>query len=331
MVSPNSSDFSFDLYPGLDADLDAAYERNIAQGTASPEDVATSGLAAVVQEALVKAPVPSSETLNPEASLWAVEELMPVLTSWKRYDTHFSSFMPDMSDISRNPHYAETISSLYEAKKALTDSGDLTPEGLNVGETMHLVLVPWREMKARLSDFGGWLEGLRETQGLPKDYINDQLLTAIQTDQAIYRTPNLPDQMISMSTYLDRKIEQDGSWGIMLAQTSDEAGIDVLKGQSPDQLTENGEKDFKVAGQQVDAMGIFEWIALTLQENPRMLSSKDYSWLLANRFTDSSGGPLVPFGCWDVGQVGSFLNDADYQYDNTRPRLAVMNSLLFGY
>ncbi|MBI1862987.1 hypothetical protein HYS00_02615 [Candidatus Microgenomates bacterium] len=296
MVSPNSSDFSFDLYPGLDADLDAAYERNIAQGTASPEDVATSGLAAVVQEALVKAPVPSSETLNPEASLWAVEELMPVLTSWKRYDTHFSSFMPDMSDISRN-----------------------------------LVLVPWREMKARLSDFGGWLEGLRETQGLPKDYINDQLLTAIQTDQAIYRTPNLPDQMISMSTYLDRKIEQDGSWGIMLAQTSDEAGIDVLKGQSPDQLTENGEKDFKVAGQQVDAMGIFEWIALTLQENPRMLSSKDYSWLLANRFTDSSGGPLVPFGCWDVGQVGSFLNDADYQYDNTRPRLAVMNSLLFGY
>ena len=44
--------FSFDVYPGLDAELDAAYRRNIEAGTASVEVVATEGLAAAIAENL---------------------------------------------------------------------------------------------------------------------------------------------------------------------------------------------------------------------------------------------------------------------------------------
>ena len=46
--------FSFDVYPGLDAELQAALERNVAAGTASPEAVATAGLGAAVSEAIAK-------------------------------------------------------------------------------------------------------------------------------------------------------------------------------------------------------------------------------------------------------------------------------------
>ncbi len=44
--------FSFDLYPGLDAELEAAFRRNVAEGTASPEALANGGLAAVIAQNL---------------------------------------------------------------------------------------------------------------------------------------------------------------------------------------------------------------------------------------------------------------------------------------
>ena len=128
--------------------------------------------------------------------------------------------------------------------------------------------------------------------------------------------------------YLNQRIKQDGDWGIILAQTSDEAGLErLVKGspsdRTPDKLTDNGSTNFIVAGQKVDGMGIFEWIALTFQEDPTKLSTKDVSWLLANRLK-INGVPQVPYGVWGGSRVKSDLVSPDYGRDDARPRLAVI-------
>lgn len=130
-------------------------------------------------------------------------------------------------------------------------------------------------------------------------------------------------QLLTASQYLDKKIAEDGPVGVMLMQTSKEAGIDRLKGQSPDQMTDNGTKHLEMDGNNIDAMGVFEWLALTFQKDPKELSPQDVSWLLASRMM-IDGDPLVPYGYWRVIQVGSSLDWANIQRGYMHVRLAVM-------
>ena len=57
--------FSFDVYPGLDAELNAAYKRNVANGVANPGAVATDGLTAVVADAIANQDPSSNVNLAP--------------------------------------------------------------------------------------------------------------------------------------------------------------------------------------------------------------------------------------------------------------------------
>jgi hypothetical protein len=129
-----------ELYPGLDAELEAVYERNVAEGRATPaEEVAVSGLEAVVEEQL--RPQRSEMQLASEVYEWADPQLKQALQSWVKYDA-LRAYMPGSTELLaiKNPNFATTMQRLYEAKKELTNLGELTPEGLNVGETMHLAL-----------------------------------------------------------------------------------------------------------------------------------------------------------------------------------------------
>ncbi len=270
------------------------------------------------------------EGLSPEVASWATADLETIGTgmhSWYQYHEQLGVAVPtSLTELAaNNPNLDQALTRLYEAKQALVTSGEVNPENLNIGETMHLVLVPWQEIRNHLADFDQWVKTLRTAQGAASrdDYINPSLLSVIQSDQSLYRDPTSPFQRLSPSQYLDRKIAEDGPWGIILTQTSPQAGVDRLKGQSPDQLTENGTRHLEVAGQMVDSMGTFEWIALTLQEDPKQLSAQDYSWLLANRI-DVDDRPRVPSGRWSVDRVRSGLAWADYTHDSVRPRLAVM-------
>lgn len=330
----HSSDFSFDLYPGLDRELNDIYRRNLEQGVASSEQVGNTALATTVNDALTKE-APEAQ-LSTDAYMWAFEEIdhsldKGVLSSWRRYEDQLGMTVPtSYTDLLQAPHAKETIEHLYEAKQALEASGEVTPEGLNIGETMHLVLMPWQAIRDHVDTFSSWVKDLRTTQGITvDDYFNDDLLRKVEQETGgIYRDPEHPDQYMSAKRYLDLKIEKDGPWGLMLMQTSDDAGIDRLvqgsaADRSPNALTNNGNDHFTLAGQNVDGLGIFEWIALTFQKDPKTLSTRDVSWLLANRL-DVNGDPYVPYGYWDGGQVRSYLCRAGYGDDDTRPRLAVM-------
>ncbi len=337
-----SSEFSFGLYPELDQELTDIYRRNIEHGVANGDIVGDDALAAAVHNAVAT----SATELAPSTASWARAELDTdfeggACWAWKLYETlpgiHVPSNLEELLD-QGTPELAQTVERLHQAREALIASGETTPDGFNVGETMKLKLVPWQAMRDHIGDFDTWVKTLRDTQGVATsdDYFDSTLLEHIKENKLLYRDPNTPMAAtttalpaISVQAYLDRKIEQDGPWGIMLVQTSEEAGLDRLvqgseEERSPNALTNSGAGSFEVAGQQADGLGIFEWIALTMQVDPKTLSPTDVSWLLANRFDDTSGEARVPLGYWEDGRVYSDLDWADDQDDNIRPRLAVM-------
>lgn len=315
-----------ELYPGLDAELEAVYERNVAEGRAKPaEEVAVSGLETAVEEQLQQRP---ERELAIETYEWANPQLKEALQSWVKYDA-LRAYMPGSTELLavKNPNFAITMQRLYEAQQAFWASNEVTPENINIGETMHLVLMPWQFWKDKLEggpdQFEVVLESMREAQGIKeKDYFNENLLKALKNDHPLYRDPNDTTGFLTPGEYLEGKIAKDGPWGIMLVQNSNQAGVKDLIGKSPDQLLDVPSGHLQVESQPADAMGILEWLSLTLQEDPQRLSSEDYSWMLANRM-EVDGGPRVPSGDWGGDQVGSFLFWADSQFDYVRPRLAV--------
>ena len=281
------------------------------------------------------------ESVSAEAASWARVELDNnfadgALGSWDRYSERLGQTVPRTAEelLQVSPDLANKFENLYRAKQDLVASNETTPKDLNVGETMKLVLMPWRTLKDNLHRLPKWVKELRDIQGLAtsNDFFNNDLLAALQNGTEMYRNPAVPGMTsgsyISAEAYLDHKLTTDGDWGVILAQTSDHAGLKRLvegpaEQRSPDALTNNGSEHFKVADHDVDRMGILEWLSLTFQEDPSKLSSADVSWFLANRF-EVSGVPRVPFGNWRDGRVKSRLFWADNQYEDVRVRLAVM-------
>jgi hypothetical protein len=334
MTSPSSPEFSYDLYPGLDAELEAALARNIANGEANAGDVASSGLAAVVGSVLNKR---ESAPLRPEVVSWAAAELESAGSGWSKYMTVLGPQALSLSESIRETHhdFNNTIDLLHSDRQYLIDSGYRTPEGTQIGETMKLVLVPWQYFRDALDKQEGIdsaIHELREEQ-LPsrdcEDSIDDDLLQAVNNNEPMYRSLVGTGPLMTASEYLDERIDENGPWGIMLAQTSNDAGMLHQTGQSPDQLTTiSGRSGHMLVGTiLVDAMGIFEWWALTLQEDPSQLSnaaSLTSSWLLANRI-NVRGDVQVPTGLWNsYGYVGSSLDGAIQSSKYLRPRLAVL-------
>jgi hypothetical protein len=295
------------------------------------------GLSQPAREALLRSaagPSAASRLLNsrpnavssPEVSRWAEQELGDAIDKWKQYEGMLVR-VPNSVDqlIAGNPNYAETVSRLFEAREALYNSGEVNPQGTNLGETMHLALMPWQDLRGGLQRFDTWVARLRDQQQIANsnDYMGESPLSFIKNNKPLYRDPENPARLLTPGAYLEAKIASDGLWGIVLAQTSSQAGIQGKMGQSPNQLTNNGQEHLKVAGYNVDAMGLLEWVSLSLQEDPRELSNQDWSWLLAN-FVEVDGGPQVAYGNWDGGQVGSNFDHPGSDDGGGRPRLAVM-------
>ena len=64
----------------------------------------------------------------------------------------------------------------------------------------------------------------------------------------------------------------------------------------PDLLTGEGTNHLMIEGWNVDNMGLFEWLAFTLQDNPKQ-TAEGHSILLANRYSSSyETTTFVPLG-----------------------------------
>lgn len=269
--------------------------------------------------------------LTPDVESWARAGINEALVKWSKYTHLFPNDSPLPLTIDQladeSLRLSPTLTRLFEAQTTFRGLAWETPEGHNFGETMKLGIVPWRLFRDSLHDeskFKAVLGAIRREQGITtEDYINSDLMATIRNNGGLYRMKANPSVTMSAATYLDEKILEDGDWGVMLVQTSEQAGLKDQIGQDPDQLTSNGTGNLSIGNYNVDALGIFEWLALTAQEDPRQLSgTTDYSWMLANRL-DVNGAALVPFGYWR-GRVRSDLSWAYNQRGLIRPRLAVM-------
>jgi hypothetical protein len=343
-MTNNSQEFSFDLYPDIDRDLDDVYRRNLEQGLVDEETATKDTLDAVVEQQLV---LSGHETFK-DSGAWARKELGNsvedgVFQKWNKYCKLSTVGRP--LGISRapltfegleldNPNFNEKIEKLYAAKQALTDSGELSSGGVNIGETMHLVAVPWKIMKDNLGSLDVWLNGMRVAQGIEKpDEFNSDLLFDITTyNDWLYLNPKDNGEYLKATEYLDQRIAEDGDWGIILAQTSSMAGLKSLirpegftNTRTPDEMAGK----LTVAGQRVDGMGIFEYIALTLQEDPKTISNRDCSWLLANhlRVPGSANENKLPYGRWNEDSVVFGLLPDDYSSALYQPRLAIVDTM----
>lgn len=314
-----------ELYPGLDYELEAAYKRNIG-APADEESISVTGLEAVVKE---------SGEPSLEVKEWAYPQLEQALGAWQIYEDQLVPPRSTEQLKEEHPKFKETLDRLHSAKKALNLYEEPTPENLNLGDTMNLVLVPWAAIERNLGSFESFDEELRLAQGEVKnDWIDPNFLEAIKNDAPMYISTELSSgNLIRPREYLQQKIAFDGPWGIILAQTSNKPGLAGLNRESPDQMTANGITQLSIdvgKGLSVGAMGIFEYLALTLQQNPRSLSrvtgnqgnkQGDRSWLPANRFY-LGNRPHVPYVYSDP-HVHWKIAPSTTVKANRYPRLAV--------
>lgn len=281
--------------------------------------------------------------LSPEARDWAESEL-----AWKYdYITTEGTELLIMSDgegdvYDDTERYTAPIERLYQAKLALLNSSELTPSGKNIGEAMNLVAVPWKAFRDNLDRLPDLVESIQYAYGnAVEDLLLPDLDAAILDGSKIYRNPiaglvtttsegtQVAPDWISPAVYLDYRISQDGNWGLMLVQTSKEAGLKRLldgpeEQRSPDALTNGGHGVFMLEGLNVGQLGIFEWLALSMYvEDPSELSLHDFSWMLANR-VETSSGARVPLGCYNDGQLVAGLQKATRENADTRPRLTYL-------
>ena len=332
MTTPPSSEFSYDLYPGLDAELQAALDRNIATGNANQAEIATAGLASAVGN-IIDRQKTASEWRSQEARLWVTQEIEMAALNWKEYPA-ISTSVPFV-DIFNETH-VEALNYLHEARQCLVKVGDQTPDSnINVGETMHLTLMPWQLILENLHQLPDWICSLNQSRvsSAKKSYIDVEIFSQLQNNETIYRNPktrmrspslksNTPD-WLSTRNYLAERIADDGEWGVILTQTSSDAGMKRFINKSPDQLTESGKNRLAVQGYPVDSLGILEWLCMGLQHPTAQLSANDQSWLLANRLK-YNGKTLVPYGVWGGGQPATYAYGSSNSGERMRTRMAII-------
>ncbi len=328
MSLSDSPEFSFDIYPGLDADVEAAYTRNVEAGLAEPGVIAQDGLVTAVNNTLNPPADPNTAYAHAEnIPVWAESSIERAHDKWDPYKNVLSTPPPNIYELLEGDSRLDLrIRSFDRFREEVNNTSEVTPndEALH----MRIVLIPWKDMRDNLSTFDQFVKQLSQAQGkaTSDDYINENLLAAIKNDHPLYFQDIQAGNRhtVSATEYLDDRIKRDGPWGVMYAQINDQAGLKSLVGKSPDDLTNRGRENLRVLGAPAGRLGIFEWIALSLQEDPSTMSaSVDYSWLLANRL-EVNGEAYVPCGRWSDGPVRSYLDGAGVRRDNTRPRLAVM-------
>ncbi len=340
-------DPSFEVHPGLQEELLESQGPGVTSGDIPVESSTMDVLQASTDDSSLQKP--NTLQLSPEARTWAEQELdFDNLPIWK-YDYFATDEMEPLIMPEGNGYvfvnierYGANIEKLYQAKLALLNSGELTPSGENIGAVMELVAVPWKAFRDNLDRLPDFVESKRNARAnASEDFLHPDLVEAITNGSKMYRNPiaghvtkaangtqEVPNWM-SAAEYLDHRISQDGNWGLMLVQTSREAGIKRLldgpeEQRSPDALTNNGQEEFMLVGQNFGQLGEFEWLSLSLHvENLSDLSPNDFSFMLANR-VESSNGPLVPIGCSDNDWLGSGLIKASRNNADSRPRLALL-------
>ena len=207
---------------------------------------------------------------------WLARELDYGIRSWQRLASRLvghvpgrpASLLSKRSPLEKN----QIFQCLFAANHLLS--------GYDYDGEMHLVLMPWRELKhvCDTKTMQQWLDNVGELaydRNTPYDKpigIEDSVIKELEgrtlnANEQIYRDPANPKRLLTPKEYLDQRIAEDGDWGVALVQTNEEPGVRTMRRSAPSAYYFPFKHHIAVEGYHVDGMGIFEYIALVLQED----------------------------------------------------------------
>jgi hypothetical protein len=231
---------------------------------------------------------------------------------------HFQRFLRD---------YEGTVDQLTRIKLDMIDFGKTTEGrtigGHNMGRSLSPLLVPWEFFRSHVEGTTtSAIRYMRSRQGIEEHALDDP---AFFDRNAINYYHRSEWRDADRGEYLNDKFMDDGWWGIMLVQTGKAAGQSRRK--PPSELRER--RPYMLNGYRSDSFGIYEWLALTLQEDPGIFAGSrnlmlgnytTYKW----NSTDYNG---TPYGVWDDKNqrfaYGWLRDDYDYKPNDYVARIAI--------
>jgi len=245
-------------------------------------------------------------------------DIETALETWSKYEKERRvspyRWPKDQEDLSRyNRNMDSTIEKLAKIKLDLIEFGNSprgkTPGGENIGDTMHPVLIPW-EFFSENSGNGQLAPALQRLRGMQniKEHIRDypfvlDQLAEYELKQVYFSRPYSSQVFSSLfrdnesnTKHLHDMFYADGWWGIMLMQTGKDVGVSSIDLQEE---VEQGSPT--IAGYDIGRLGIYEWLALTLQESPDAFHNTEDEILVANRIFYESDDKQTKFlyAGWD--------------------------------
>ncbi len=274
---------------------------------------------------------PATYEVTRESIIQGIEH---AVESWKQYiDTpglrlprdpeHFKRFLRD---------YEGTVDQLTRIKLDMIDFGKTTEGrtigGHNIGRSLSPLLVPWEFFKNHVEGTTtSAIRYMRSMQGIEEHALDDPAFFDRNAINYSYRAPYSygSGYDADRGKYLEDRFASDGWWGIILAQTGSTAGQSRRK--PPSELIEN--RTYRLEGYRADSFGIFEWLALTLQEDPRTFDGPRN--LMMGNYTkyhwDGEEHMGSPYSVWDKKDkrfaYGWFRDDYDYKPDDYVARIAI--------
>lgn len=261
---------------------------------------------------------------------WTRTEINRRLRKWRSYPQKMIGAVPPTFEDFAAGHqsFEETAHRLYATRELLradrlttvVDHSGPWPTEEAFSDGMKLQLMPWQTLKHNMPFMIWWFHEMLHYQKWWKGdhYVARSLSEHLRQPDTYL--DSAAQTSYSFGDYLDMKLEQEGPWGMMLVNT----------GQAPTPINnpERDEQDALLAqdpyasltyrGINIDAMGVFEWMAMNLQTHPQHIARQDRSELLANRIAGSLDKASILSAITEDGS-GSRVGFAANYMDNMNP------------
>lgn len=255
----------------------------------SHDTVDTSGVSDLLE--CVNQEAARKKRLSPEVTLWAQQELTAAQAPWDAYGEDgkqaTQSFLAGANSLKKLTDFHDACARIagatvynFEGVKDVLRTSNGTP----ISQTMHLVYVPWKQLYDTITGNGPipdkWLAHMRTQQTRAvEEYGYGVLMDQLRAGSVLYRVPRRAKSKdapgwTDAKGYLERRMAEDGEWGAVLAQNTDDAGVigpdwqmsfDQPSGEplrtskAVSELRGLGIHDFDVTG-----LGVFEMTAIML-------------------------------------------------------------------
>lgn len=243
--------------------------------------------------------------LSPELRAWGESNINQALDYWHKYDgaTPVNAgelIIPNTLDELREciNNFDKKFAYLCKAKQVMSVHEETksrkTEDNFHISDTLDIVLVPWKFFRQEIAHRNDepsphlmyTLKELRSEQQLgtyATDHIDGLIIDSLRAGDVISYIDPRTGRRQSIDDYLHDRIENDGNWGMILAQNNRKPGIAPIEEDSPTLRRKDEQHSTELAGYNTGRIGIFERLALSLQIEA--VNSDDHSTTLGGKLS----------------------------------------------